>query len=182
MASILLNIVGIWSSQFQCNYLENRKFFLNFYFHLWNLHQILKILKKKMMVIANVFPKLRTVENFVTLLSKKRPLWTPLKSEHAKVSGIVAKSHWERFYHVFSLFWGKVDLENVSPRVRWNVRVFVSTLTVDGMSPVQYCENLQLPIQMQVSEKRKTFSQFFVPYLDSTSSFTHFEKNDDGHS
>ena len=40
---------------------------------------------------------------------------------------------------------------------------------------------MQLPIQMQLSEKRKTFSQFFVPFLESTSNFKYFEKKDDGH-
>ena len=30
--------------------------------------------------------------------------------------------------------------------------------TLDGEYPVQDCENLQLQIQMQLSEKRKTFS------------------------
>ena len=44
----------------------------------------------------------------------------------------------------------------------------VQTLTSDGKYPVQGCENLQLPLQMQLSEKGKTFSQFFVPFLDST--------------
>ena len=46
--------------------------------------------------------------------------------------------------------------------------VFANTLTPDGKYPVQGCENLQLPLQMQLSEKGKTFSQFFVPFLDST--------------
>ena len=32
--------------------------------------------------------------------------------------------------------------------------VFVNTLTADGKYPVQGCENLQLPIQMQLSEKQ----------------------------
>ena len=59
--------------------------------------------------------------------------------------------------------------------------VFVNTLTADGKYPVQGCENLQLPIQMQLSEKRKTFSEFFVPFLESTSNFKHFEKKDDRH-
>ena len=36
--------------------------------------------------------------------------------------------------------------------------VFVNTLTADGKYPVQVCENLQVPIQMQLSEKRETFS------------------------
>ena len=43
-----------------------------------------------------------------------------------------------------------------------SVGVFVNTLTADGKYPVQGCENLQLPIQMQLSEKQKTFPQFFV--------------------
>ena len=40
--------------------------------------------------------------------------------------------------------------------------MFVNTLTADGKYSVQGCEKLQLPIQMQLYEKRKTFSQFFV--------------------
>ena len=57
--------------------------------------------------------------------------------------------------------------------------LFVNKLIVDGTHPVEDCENLQLPIQMQLSEKRKTFSQFFVPFLKSTSNFNHFGKKDD---
>ena len=44
------------------------------------------------------------------------------------------------------------------------------------------CENLQLPIQMQLSEKQKKFWQSFVPFLESTSNFKHFEMKDDGYS
>ena len=36
--------------------------------------------------------------------------------------------------------------------------VVFNTLLADGKYPVQDCENLQLPIQMQLSEKRKTLS------------------------
>ena len=60
--------------------------------------------------------------------------------------------------------------------------VFVSRLTADGKHPVQDCENLQLPIQMQLSEKRKSFSEFFVPILESKSNFKHFQNKDDCHS
>ena len=62
------------------------------------------------------------------------------------------------------------------------LRVFVNTLTADGKYPVQECQNLQLPIEMQFSEKRKSFSKFFVPFVESTSNFNHFEKKDDCHS
>ena len=54
----------------QCNYLENEKLFLNFFCNFRNLRQISKILKEMMIVIANVFPKLQTVEILVRPLSK----------------------------------------------------------------------------------------------------------------
>ena len=60
--------------------------------------------------------------------------------------------------------------------------VFVNTLIADGKYPVQDCENLQFPIQMQLSQKRKSFSEFVFPFLEFTSNFKHFEKKDDCHS
>ena len=54
--------------------------------------------------------------------------------------------------------------------------VFVNRLTADGKHPVQDRDNLQVPIQMILWEKRKTFSQFFLTFLESTSNFKLFEK------
>ena len=71
----------------------------------------------------------------------------------------------------------------MSHLVLGEVRVlFVNRLTADAKYPVQDCENLQLLIQMQLYEKQKTFSEFFVPFLKSTSHFKDFEKRDDCHS
>ena len=55
ITSIPFRIVRIWSFQFKSNYLKNKKQFLSFIFHLWKLHEILNIFKKKKIVIANVF-------------------------------------------------------------------------------------------------------------------------------
>ena len=92
MGSILFNTARICNSQFKCNYLKNEKIFLNILFHFWNLPQILNILKKNMMVIANLFPNFQTVKNFVTPLYQKRRSGTRSDSRHVKVSRIVAKS------------------------------------------------------------------------------------------
>ena len=59
------------------------------------------------------------------------------------------------------------------------VGVFLNTLTSDGKYPVEGCENFQLPFQTQLSEKRKTVAQLFVPFLHSTSNSEHFQRNDD---
>ena len=60
--------------------------------------------------------------------------------------------------------------------------VFFNTLTANGKYPVQDREYLQLRIQMQLSEKQKTFFRFFVPFLESSSNFKHFERKDMRHS
>ena len=49
------------------------------------------------------------------------------------------------------------------------------------MYSVQDCENMPLPIQIHLSEKRKTFSQFFGLFLEYTSNFKRFEEKDNRH-
>ena len=76
----------------QMQFSEKRKSFCKIHFDLWNLHQILSILKKKMTVIANVFRKLQIVENLVRPLSKKRSFTICFDSQHVKACQILAKS------------------------------------------------------------------------------------------
>ena len=65
----------------------------------------------------------------------------------------------------------------MSPIVLYEILgAFVDIMTADCKYPVQYCGNLPLTIQMQLSQKRKAFSGFFVLFLDSASNFKHFEK------
>ena len=71
---------------------EKQKSFSNFLLHLRNLHRILNILTKKMIVIANVFPKLQTVKILVRPLSKKRPFRTLFEIQHVKASQMLVKS------------------------------------------------------------------------------------------
>ena len=60
--------------------------------------------------------------------------------------------------------------------------LLVKTLTDDERYFLLYRENLIQPIQILLSEKRKTFSQFFSAFLKSTVNFEHFQKKDDPHS
>ena len=135
-------------------------------FHFRNLHQILTLLNRRTITLANVFPKLQTVKNLVRPLSKKCCFRTRFDRKHVKASQILAKSPREYFFHVSSsssrgLIWKMSAL--VLSEI---LGVFVTTLTDNAKYPVQDCDNLQLPIQMQLSQKRKTFSQFFVPLLE----------------
>ena len=103
-----------------------------------------------MILIANVFPKLQTVKTLVRPLYKKGRFRTRFDIQHVKASEILAKAPWERFYHVFSLLPGNL-IWKMSPLVLAEILlVFVNTLTADDKDRVQYCENLTLPIQMQL--------------------------------
>ena len=55
--------------------------------------------------------------------------------------------------------------------------VFVNTLTAGGKYPVEDYGNLQLSIQIQISEKQKKLF-FFFAFLEFTSKVEHFERKD----
>ena len=67
------------------------KTFSNFMFHFWILHQILNILTEKMIVIANVLPKLQTVKIFVRNLSQEHRFRTGFGSQYVKALEMLAK-------------------------------------------------------------------------------------------
>ena len=69
---------------------------------------MLNILKKKKIVIANVFPKLGTVYGFVTPLTIQRGLKISFDSQHVKRFQTLVKSSWvQRFHHCEEKWFGK---------------------------------------------------------------------------
>ena len=57
--------------------------------------------------------------------------------------------------------------------------LFVKTLAVSDKQYLLNRDNLSQPIQMQLTEKQKTFSEFSFPFLKSLLSFKYFPKKDD---
>ena len=62
------------------------------------------------------------------------------------------------------------------------LRLLANTLTVDEKHYMLTRDNLTQTIQIQLSQKQKTFFQFFLAFLKSILHFKHFPKNDDPHS
>ena len=181
ITSILFRIVRICRSLFKSSYLKNKKHFLGFLFHLWNLHQILNIFRKKKIIIANVFPKLTTVQSLVTPLTIQRLLKTSFDSQHVKRFQTLVKSSWKHFYHIFSSLWGEIFWTK-SPWLNFSIiGLFVNTWTADYKYLVPDCENLSFLIQIRLSSKKETFSWFFISFMESPSNFKHFQKKDDRH-
>ena len=126
ITSILFRIVRICRSLFKSSSLKNKKHFPGFLFHLWNLHQISNIFQQKKIVIANVFPKLATVQGLVTQLNIQRRLKTSFNSQHVKRYQTLVKSSWEHFDYIFSSLWGEI-IWKISPWFKFEIIGFLLT-------------------------------------------------------
>ena len=71
---------------------KKEKIFLNFFLKFWNEDKILNILKKKLTLVANVFPKLRTPKNAVRKISKNCRFRLPFDKQNGKRAHTVIKS------------------------------------------------------------------------------------------
>ena len=59
------------------------------------------------------------------------------------------------------------------------LRLFVNTLTVDEKHYLLNRDNLTQTIQIQLSQKQKTFFEFFFAFLKSILNFKHFPRKHD---
>ena len=59
--------------------------------------------------------------------------------------------------------------------------LFPNTLSADGKYSLLDRDNLTQEIQMELSEKQKTFSEFFSSFLKSSLNLEHFQKTGDPH-
>ena len=62
------------------------------------------------------------------------------------------------------------------------MELLVNTLAADEKYPVPNRDNLMRGIQIQLSQKQKSFSEFIVEFLKFRLNFEDFEKKDDSHS
>ena len=62
--------------------------------------------------------------------------------------------------------------------VLWKILgLFVNMLTEDDKYSLLYRDNLTQPIQILLSQKEKTFSEFFSPFSNFTLKFKYLKKN-----
>ena len=59
--------------------------------------------------------------------------------------------------------------------------LLINTLAPDEKYAFLNRDNLTIPIQMQLSEKEKTFSQFLDAFFKSSLNLKHFERENDPH-
>ena len=60
-----------------------------------------------------------------------------------------------------------------------NLRLFLNTLTADNKYSRCNVHNFAQQVQTPLSQKQKTFCQFFIAFLKCASNLEHFEKKDE---
>ena len=135
-----------------------------------------------MTLIADVFPKLRTPKNMVRSMPKKSRFRGSVKKQHGKCAQTLWKFEGQLLHHIHWSLGRQLSYKN-SLLVIWKIsRLFPNTLSADGKYSLLDRDNLTHRIQMELSRKQKTFSQFFSSFLKSSLNFEHFQKKDHPHS
>ena len=110
-------------------------------------------------------------------MSKKSRFRGCFDKQYGKRAQALLKSASQHLYHIHwslpsQLSWKKSLLLTCQI-----LGLLVNTLATDEKYPVLNRENLTIPIQMQLSQKQKPFSQFFAAFLKSRLNFKIFEWN-----
>ena len=72
-----------------------------------------------------------------------------------------------------------VALERYLLVIQKTLRLFVNTLTLDEKHYLLNRDSLTQPIQIQLSQKQKIFSEFFFPFSKSILNFKYLPKKND---
>ena len=138
--------------------------------------------EKKLTLLANVFPKLRTRKEGLSKVFKKWRFTVAFEKQHDKGAQTHLKSLRQHLYHTY---WSSIWISSLKKsllvifKMLW---LFVNTFTGDEKYSPLNRDNFTQTIWMVLSQKRKDFSEFFSSVLKSTLNFEHFQKKVDPHS
>ena len=115
-------------------------------------------------------------------MSKKSRFNGSFGKQHSKRAQTLLKVACQHLYHIYWSLWRQLACK-MSLLVTCKIsRLFPNTLSADAKYSLLNRDNLTQPIQMQLSRKQKTFSQFFASFLKSSLNFKHFQKKDEPNS
>ena len=136
----------------------------------------MNIFLKKVTLIADIFPKLRTQKKLVRSMPKKSCFKGSFKKQRGKCAQTLLKCQGQLLYHIYWLLLRQLSYKK-SLRVICKIStLFPNTLTADGKYSLLNRDSLTQPIQMQISRKEKPFSYFFALFLKSNLNFEHIQK------
>ena len=120
--------------------------------------------KKKVTLIANVFPILRTSQSVVRWISKRYRLRVPSDKQHVQPAQKHLKSESWHGYHIYWSLWKQLSLKKPLLVICKILGLFFNTFTAYDKSSVLNREYLMHPVHMQLSQKEKILSEFFLHF------------------
>ena len=114
-------------------------------------------------------------------MSKKSCLSEPFDTEHGKRAKALLKYASQHLYHIHWTLPDHVSWKMSLLFTCQTLGLLVKILAADEKYPVLNRDNLMRPIQMQLSQKQKTFSELLAEFLKYRLSFRYFERKYDLH-
>ena len=114
-------------------------------------------------------------------MSKKSRFRGSFDKQHGKWDQTLSKSEPEHLYHNDWSLWRQLSWKKSLLVICKILGLFVKTLNVGDNYCLLNRENLKRPIQMELSEKQNSFSEFVSVFLKSILNFEKFQKKDDRH-
>ena len=134
-----------------------------------------------MTLIAEVFAKLRSPKNKVRSKSKKSRSKRSFEKQHGKRDQALFKFSWQYLSHIYWSLWTQLTCKKTARMTGKISRLFSNTLGADGKYSLLNRDNLTQSIQMQLSRKQKTFSDFVSAFSKSSLNVKFFFKKDEPH-
>ena len=151
--------------QFQTVLSQKRKTFSRFFIPYMKCAWNLEILKKRMSVLAKLFPKLLFPKEVATETSRKSCFRTPFGNQRVNEFLTPLKVAGHHYYPFSRWISGKLSWKKTALLWLKILRLFVNTLTADDKCSCRNMQNFLQQLQTLLSQKRKTFSGYFIPFL-----------------
>ena len=156
-----------FTQRIQMQVYHKQKTFSSFFSTLLKSRLNFQHFQKNLTLITNVFPKLRTRKEALKEASKKCRLVVPFDEQHGKGAQTHFKSSRVHLYHTY---WSPRRILSLKKSVLVICKMlwlFVNTFTANDKYSPLHRDNFTQPIQMKLSQKEKTFSEFFSAVLKS---------------
>ena len=135
-----------------------------------------------MTLIADVFPKLQTPKNMVRSMPKKTSFRACFEKQHGKCAQTLLKLEGQFINHIHWSLCTQLSYKKSLLVICKIWRLFPNTLSADGNYSILDRDNLTQRIQMLLSQKQRTFSQFSSSFLKSSLNLEHLQRIDDTNS
>ena len=103
----------------------------------------------------------------------------PSTTNVVRLAETLLKSGQQYLYHIYWSLWLQFSCKNSLLVICKILGLFLNTLTDDDKYSLLKRDNFFQYLQIQLSQKRKPFSQFFLAVLKFRFNLEHFQKKDD---